>query len=145
MSIVSYLRQHPHSNIPSIDFFYTTRYPASNDLASVLFLTRLRSLFDDLALSDTKLRLYLTRSPNNAKSGLTDSAGERPLNSSFLDRVCFNRIARKDLVDALGPPSERSGIVAYVCGVPPMTDQFVNLLQGAEGMDRRRVRCEKWW
>lgn len=145
MSIVSDLRRHPHSNIPSIDFLYTARYPASNDLASVLFLPRLRSLFDDLDRSDIKLRLYLTRPPSNAKIDLTDSAGERPVNSSFLDSVRFHRIASGDLVDALGLPSNRSGVVAYVCGVPPMTDQFVNLLQETEGMDRCRVLCEKWW
>jgi ferredoxin-NADP reductase len=57
----------------------------------------------------------------------------------------FRRINCTDLLDALGPVAGRKDIVAYVCGPPKMTDEFVEILIGAEGMDSRRVLCEKWW
>jgi hypothetical protein len=35
--------------------------------------------------------------------------------------------------------------VVYVCGVPDMTNEFVDLLRKTEGMEEKRVLCEKWW
>jgi len=29
--------------------------------------------------------------------------------------------------------------------LPTMTDEFVELLKKAPGMDEKRVLCEKWW
>lgn len=55
------------------------------------------------------------------------------------------RITHDDLVHALGPVSERRGVVAYVCGPGGMTDEFIEVLRGQEGMEERRVLCEKWW
>ena len=55
------------------------------------------------------------------------------------------RIQHEDLFDALGPQDQRKNTVVYVCGVPGMTDEFVDLLKDAPGMDERRVLCEKWW
>lgn len=57
----------------------------------------------------------------------------------------FRRFQEKDLETALGPVAERESVVAYVCGPPPMTDWAVDVLGKAEGMDERRVLCEKWW
>jgi NAD(P)H-flavin reductase len=57
------------------------------------------------------------------------------------------RIAHEDLSEALGAEEEvdRERSVVYVCGVPQMTDEFVELLRKQTGMDERRVLCEKWW
>jgi hypothetical protein len=57
------------------------------------------------------------------------------------------RIAHEDLFKALGGEEEvdRERSVVYVCGVPQMTDEFVELLSKQKGMDERRVLCEKWW
>ena len=60
----------------------------------------------------------------------------------------FRRFEEKDLEAALGPVAavaEREGIVAYVCGPPPMTDWAVDVLKRSQGMDPKRVLCEKWW
>lgn len=35
--------------------------------------------------------------------------------------------------------------VVYVCGPAGMTDEFVEIVSGIEGMERERVFCEKWW
>lgn len=55
------------------------------------------------------------------------------------------RIAQDDLFEALGPEAKRSGALVYVCGLPSMTDGFVDLLRKAPGMAENRVLCEKWW
>lgn len=55
------------------------------------------------------------------------------------------RITHEDLMEALGSEDLRGNSVVYVCGVPEMTDEFVEVLSNAEGMEERRVLCEKWW
>lgn len=55
------------------------------------------------------------------------------------------RMTHEDLITALGPVEEGSGVVVYVCGPAGMTDEFVDVLQGAEGMSEEKVLCEKWW
>jgi ferredoxin-NADP reductase len=55
------------------------------------------------------------------------------------------RMVHADLFEALGPEDDRANTVVYVCGPPSMTDEFVQLLQNAPGMEDRRVLCEKWW
>ncbi len=59
--------------------------------------------------------------------------------------VEYRRFEQKDLETALGPETERESIVAYVCGPPPMTDWAVDVLRMSQGMDEKRVLCEKWW
>lgn len=55
------------------------------------------------------------------------------------------RIRPADLLEALGPVDGRKTTLAYVCGPPKLTDEFVEVLSRAEGMDSQRVLCEKWW
>ncbi|CAK1354245.1 unnamed protein product [Cercospora beticola] len=70
------------------------------------------------------------------------------------NRTFGRRFKEEDLVRAVdgyrqesvfGLQHERSGTVCYVCGPPKMTDEVVDFLKGLEGMDERRVLCEKWW
>jgi hypothetical protein len=55
------------------------------------------------------------------------------------------RISHEDLLGALGPEDDRANTVVYVCGLPAMTDEFVEALSKAKGMEKRRVLTEKWW
>lgn len=55
------------------------------------------------------------------------------------------RISHEDLFEALGPENDRKHTVVYVCGLPAMTDEFVEVLKKAAGMDEKRVLVEKWW
>lgn len=48
-------------------------------------------------------------------------------------------------MEALGPVEKRKGVVVYICGPPGMTDEFVEVMGRAEGMDPTMVFCEKWW
>ena len=57
----------------------------------------------------------------------------------------YRRFVNQDLEAALGPGAERKGVVAYVCGPPAMTDWAVGVLRRSEGMEEKRVLCEKWW
>ena len=57
----------------------------------------------------------------------------------------YRRFEERDLETALGPEPERKSTVAYVCGPPPMTDWAVDVLRSSEGMEEKRVLCEKWW
>lgn len=55
------------------------------------------------------------------------------------------RMSHDDLFEALGPEEKRQNALVYICGVPSMTDEFVELLSKAPRMEARRVLCEKWW
>ena len=55
------------------------------------------------------------------------------------------RIEHRDLMECLGPEEGRRNTVAYVCGPPKMTDEFVEVFGKATGMEEKRVLCEKWW
>jgi hypothetical protein len=57
----------------------------------------------------------------------------------------YRRIQGHDLDEALGPEERRGTVVVYVCGLPAMTDQFVEWFKKQRGMEERRVLCEKWW
>ncbi len=179
------------AHIPSsIRFLYTTRLPQPSSAAldpeadlhldSVLFLSRLTSLFYRHPDPERTLDLYLTgnqtgisadepfegypASQNNSLETnhlLAAMAGEQGvehfLQQKLSDRkdnqqleipvvkTHRRRIRHRDLHAALGPVSERDATVAYVCGPAGMTDEFVEVLGKAEGMDSRRVFCERWW
>lgn len=55
------------------------------------------------------------------------------------------RMTVEDVEEAVG--EEKGAAVVYVCGVPGMTDGFVQALVAPEGfgMDPKRVLFEKWW
>jgi NAD(P)H-flavin reductase len=136
----------PESMRPrSIRILYTTRNPLGTEppyeLKDVLFLRRLNEEVLKSAqhkhIVDVELDLFLTGSPGNMGGEQDGSAG--------LNRVSFERINNGDLEDALGPVEGREKTVAYVCGPPAMTDQFVKILANAKGMVEDRVLCEKWW
>lgn len=62
-----------------------------------------------------------------------------------INRIYRQRLSHEDLIAALGDVKQRKGVVAYVCGPAGMTDEVFGLLRSAEGMEERRVLCEKWW
>ena len=59
--------------------------------------------------------------------------------------INYRRFVKQDLEAALGPEVGRKNTVAYVCGPPAMTDWAVAVLERSEGMEEKRVLCEKWW
>lgn len=120
-----------------IVFLYTVRNSVDSDGRSedILFLSRLREIFGILG-EEGDFRLFVTGEEGNE--------GGLGVDSKSL-RVQRRRIEESDLKDALGESERREGTVVYVCGVPGMTDRFVELAGKAEGMDEKRVLSEKWW
>lgn len=148
--MLSDLQNHPPHLPISVQFLYTTKVP-HDGYTSLLFFSRLNSIFSSPPSLDWKLHFYLTGSPTPSSSSAHD-----PSNSAFFagedykvlganQFVHQRRVTHGDLIGALGPISERHGVVAYVCGPSGTTDEFVKVLSSQEGMEERRVLCEKWW
>ncbi|CAD0092801.1 unnamed protein product, partial [Aureobasidium vineae] len=102
----------------------------------ILFLTRLMELIKKQGDSDVQLDLFLTATSQKEIDGATD----------LPEHVRLGRIGKDDLDTAIGEDrNTRQVTLAYICGPPAMTDQFVEFLSTRDGMDRRKVLCEKWW
>ena len=156
---------------PALRFLYSNRRvsPSHNP---TLFFPRLNSIFSMLEAPRHKLILFHTppsapidvdrgarsvnRDYNDERTSIQPmmrSTNKLDVTESFNgfreanDRLSeyHRRMTEEDLVDALGPLNERNGVVAYVCGPPAMTDWAVDTLETTEGMENRRVFCEKWW
>lgn len=131
----------------SIKVLYTTR-PLTEKLGDILFYDRIRRLISANPSAERSLDLYLTGFPSaeeREKGGVRKEALGREKSGSEGVSIHHRRITHEDLISALGPVEERRGVVAYVCGPARMTDEFVDVLQGADGMIEERVLCEKWW
>ncbi len=121
-----------------VKFLYMTRNLP--DPREILFLPRLVEVFRSLG-ENGDLKLFLTNR--------TETSNKKDEDSLFIDGISVpmrrSRIGEEDLEDALGKADARSGTVCYVCGVPSMTDSFVERLKAAEGMEEQNVFSEKWW
>jgi NAD(P)H-flavin reductase len=120
-----------------VRFVYGTKVEEGQIKASrILFLTRLMELVKKQGDGDVQLDLFVT----GISQKEIDEAADLP------EHVKLGRIAKDDLEAAIGKDRNvRQATVAYVCGPPAMTDQFVDFLSTRDGMDKRKVLCEKWW
>ena len=144
--MAAHLASNPPSNRPHVHFLYTARDSYPNSPERALFLHRLQNCIS--LYKNSTLDLYLTPVPASLKTALpnnqTPPTAAQHINPAdpLLQK---RRILHSDLLDALGPERKREGTVAYVCGPPKMTDEFVEMMKRAEGMSEERVLCEKWW
>lgn len=116
-----------------VQLLYSSRVSESGE-TTFLFANRLRKIANSWPRPQFRMQFYVT--------------GEREVSLPKKDRMRWrqHRIEHDDLIEAIGrSPIDRAGVVCYVCGPPAMTDDFVSFLRHAEGMDERRVLCEKWW
>ncbi|OKL60242.1 hypothetical protein UA08_04816 [Talaromyces atroroseus] len=150
----------------NIDFLYTTRLPTNNKtspqqhdgsiLEQILFLPRLRNIAQRLTNANhpsnikLTLNLFLTNTSSSSSSSsppATDFLANS--NNSRTIRVHNRRINKDDLNNATASQRDGDGksvaedTVCYVCGPPPMTDEFVQYLETLVG--KERVLYEKWW
>ncbi|TVY65625.1 Oxidoreductase NAD-binding domain-containing protein [Lachnellula suecica] len=126
-----------------VKFLYTTKDPGGSNLAQILFLERVEQMIASLG-DRGQLKLFLTpRAYAISEDSRTSEDGQTSHAKKL--SITKKRIGREDLLQSLGPVEERSGTACYVCGVPGMTDEFVDLAQKAEGMDPQNVFFEKWW
>ncbi|KAG9532567.1 hypothetical protein KCU93_g942, partial [Aureobasidium melanogenum] len=136
ISIFAHLTSLP--NRPKkVRFVYGSKIEEGPIKASrILFLTRLMDLIKEQGDGNVQLDLFLTATSQKEIDGATD----------LPEHVRLGRIEKDDLEAAIGEDrSVRQATVAYVCGPPAMTDQFVEFLSTRDGMDKRKVLCEKWW
>lgn len=139
-----------------VHFLYSMRDPGPpRDARGMLFLERIAGIFSrGTFLGGGGLRLFLTPGePGGGGGGGAEEGGrEKPPEQGLVS--CSNgleipfqrrRIALDDIAAVLG--QDRDSAVVYICGVPSMTDYFVERLTAAIGlgMDSRRVLYEKWW
>ena len=150
ISILSHLRQNKGECPARLEFLYSVRKDSSSKASSILFLDRLRSIFGPGFGPDRNFKLFFTNGATSpSHDGAKRIAAIHPIqaDTDYINEgnTEFGRFGEKDLVNAIGPVVGRKGVVAYVCGPPPLTDWAVEVLRGAEGMAKERVLCEKWW
>jgi NAD(P)H-flavin reductase len=122
----------------------------SGKLSSILFHERLCSIFRQGFGTSRNYKLFVTGTVKPNEVSDEDQPGAISALKAYTDYIGEGKVERRrfeemDLLDAIGPVENRGGVVAYVCGPPPMTDWAVSVLKGAEGMQSDRVLCEKWW
>lgn len=137
---------------PEVVFLYsvqadpqdTSNTDDESEADRIPFLQRLASLFSRGEVRG-QLKVFLTG------SGAEDS-NDGVISCNEEDVPCLRRrITTSDLDEAIlgGRDSTQSldSVYVYVCGVPTMTDVFVEYLTGKDGpgLDLSHVLCEKWW
>lgn len=141
MSIASHLAERPDPR-QTVDFLYSTRDPGEGrrDASKILFLDRLAGIFNGGggALKG-QLGLFLT------PGGGSGTTGEEKTNEGLGVPFKRRRITVEDIAEAVG--DDKRFAVVYVCGVPAMTDEFVEKLTSPQGLglEPHRVLYEKWW
>jgi ferredoxin-NADP reductase len=150
MSMLEHLDLESHldpARVRSLRLLYGTR---ARPVEAILFYERIARILGKYlkcepavagADHDYRATMYLT---GGTKGTLDEVSRHKMLESDQIEHK-YRRVNHADLIEALGPVAERKGTVAYVCGPPRMTDEFVENLSRADGMDPRCVLCEKWW
>ncbi|KAI1133895.1 hypothetical protein F5Y05DRAFT_253282 [Hypoxylon sp. FL0543] len=150
MSMVSSLAEKGDGGAPfEVHFLYSLKDdPASQGprrASRLQFVERLASIFASGKVKG-RFQLFLTsgngegRGEEEGVLACRDEGGDVPFRA--------RRMTVDDVAAAVGGASERRFAVVYVCGVPTMTDDFVQRLtdpQHGLGMEPHRVLCEKWW
>lgn len=141
MSIASHLAGRPDPR-HTVEFLYSTRDPGEGDrdASKILFLERLAGIFNSGGALKGRLGLFLTPGGSAGTAGQESSDGD-------LQGVPFKsrRITVEDIAEVIG--EDKRFAVVYVCGVPSMTDEFVEKLTSPQGLglEPHRVLYEKWW
>ncbi|KAG6357008.1 hypothetical protein INS49_014884 [Diaporthe citri] len=143
MSIASHLAERPDPR-HTVEFLYSTRDPGGEgkrDASKILFLDRLAGIFNGGG-GALKGRLGLFLTPGGPGAG-AEGGGD----GGDLQGIPFKsrRITVEDIAEAVG--DDKKFAVVYVCGVPAMTDEFVEKLTSPQGLglEPHRVLYEKWW
>lgn len=139
MSILSHLAEQPVSAARyTVSVLYSLRDPGHRDPTKMLFVDRLAEIFDTGKLKG-ELKLFLT-------SGGGEVNGEIDSDDGDLD-FTGRRITVGDVDEAIGFPDNKRFAAVYICGVPRMTDEFVDKLTSPTGLglEKHRVLYERWW
>lgn len=141
MSIASHLAERPDPR-HTVEFLYSTRDPGEGkrDARKILFLERLAGIFNGGG-GALKGRLGLFLTPGGGAGAAEEGSGDNLQGIPFKQR----RITVEEIAEAVG--DDKRFAVVYVCGVPGMTDEFVEKLTFPQGLglEPHRVLHEKWW
>ncbi|KAJ0116240.1 nadh-cytochrome b-5 reductase [Diaporthe amygdali] len=144
MSIVSHLAERPDPR-HTVEFLYSTKDPGENrrDAKKILFLDRLSGIFNGDGRVKGSLGLFLT--PSSSVSATGDQESQENVDDNLGVPFKQRRITIDDVAEAIG--DDKRLAVVYVCGIPAMTDEFVEKLTSPEGLglEPHRVLYEKWW
>lgn len=147
MSMLSHLAEQRDALRYEVRFLYSMRDSLDEEgersADRMLFVERLATLFGRGKIKG-QLKLFLTPAEKDDQSAKGSEEGVVSCNEVDVAYVA-RRITAADLQDAVG--QDKRFAVAYVCGVPTMTDEFVGVLTSPDGvgMERHRVLYEKWW
>ncbi|KAK8228547.1 hypothetical protein BKA81DRAFT_375349 [Phyllosticta paracitricarpa] len=150
ISILTHLHETNALSHLRVRFVYATKAPPAG---AVLFLDRLLRIAAH-APNSFELTLFVTGQAEHVEHVAAQVQQAGLSNVELLRR----RVGSGDVLAFVGAQDEtetngvgaevleeRRGTVAYVCGPQRMTDEFVGLLGGVEGLGKERVLCEKWW
>lgn len=140
VSMISHLAERGCEAEFEVEVLYSFKDPGGEREADgMLFVERMASIFAREKLRG-ELKLFLTRTEGA-------EAGDGPAYVACNEvEVPFQsrRITPDDVAAALG--QDVSAAVVYICGVPSMTDQFVEYLtKDGPAIAPARVLFEKWW
>lgn len=141
MSMISSVAEKPGGTY-EVHVLYSVKDPGGvRNGREILFLERIATLFATGKIRGA-LKLFLT---GNESSAAVDQ--HQPAVSCNEIDVPFQqrRITVDDVAEVV--QADKRFSVVYVCGVPTMTDHFVEELVSPDGlgMEPHRVLCEKWW
>ncbi|KAK4104769.1 hypothetical protein N658DRAFT_521358 [Parathielavia hyrcaniae] len=111
----------------------------------ILFLDRIVELFETGRVRGG-LELFLTGGGLSATSdGAEETDGVVRCSSGTDVPFSRRRMTVRDVERTVG--GDKESALVYVCGIPAMTDEFVDALTSPGGMemDKSRVLFEKWW
>ncbi|KAI2619122.1 hypothetical protein GGS26DRAFT_573578 [Hypomontagnella submonticulosa] len=133
-----------------VEFLYSLKDDVGEEgrqASRLLFVERLAKIFKEGKVKG-RLQLFLTGGGSDGNGEREDggvvASGDEGGDVPFHAR----RISVDDVFAAVGGASQRRFAVVYVCGVPTMTDEFVEKLTNPQyglGMEPHRVLCERWW
>ena len=129
---------------PRLRVLYSSkRITGMGEVEEVLFEKRLQAIakkWEKKTEVDLRYTLFET-SQKTAPASQPGSNSHLPSNVQLRG----GRIRKEDLLEAVGPEDKRQHTLVYVCGLPDMTDEYVEFLRRTPGLDEKRVLCEKWW
>ena len=128
---------------PRLRVLYSSKRGVGNEgrPEEVLFEQRLKAIAAKRAQKEDGVDFRYTFFETPRDASQEGAENDVPENMQVQRR----RITHGDLFDALGPEDKRQNTLVYACGLPSMTDEYVELLGKAPGMAEKRVLCEKWW
>lgn len=141
MSMLSWIgepKQQGRGEELEVRMLYGVRDSRDQAGQQILFLERIVDVFEKAGVKGG-VELFLTGDEG------TDKRREVVECNGVDVPVQRRRMTVRDVEEAVG--EDKQSAVVYICGVPAMTDEFVEALVSSQGfgMEQRRVLFEKWW